>query len=310
MYKKHSITAVVPAYNEQKLIGQTISSMPDFVDRIIVVDDKSTDSTVAMAESVGDPRVLIVQHEQNRGVGGAILTGHKYALELGGDIDVVMAGDAQMDPDYLPNLLDPLCHDGYEFTKANRFFSRTSYAGMPALRLFGSVVLSFMSKVASGYWNLFDPQNGYTAVRATALRRLDLNAVAIGYEFENDLLIWLNIAGARAKDIPIPARYGDEASTMRIHKVAPRIARLLFRGFWRRMFLKHVLASFSPIALLFFTGLALIMFGLVVGVWALLHTLGPATASTGTVLLAVAPLLTGIHMLISAWTLDIQSTPD
>ncbi len=310
MYEGCRIAAVVPAYNESKLIGQTITTMPEFVDHIIVIDDCSTDDTSAQALKTGDPRVVLIEHEKNTGVGGAILDGHRRALELGADIDVVMAGDAQMDPDYLPNLLDPLCHDGYEFTKANRFFSRTSYAGMPAMRLFGSVVLSFMSKVASGYWNLFDPQNGYTAVRATALRRLDLDAVAIGYEFENDLLIWLNIAGARAKDIPIPARYGDEASTMRIHKVAPRIARLLFRGFWRRMFLKHVLASFSPIALLFFTGLALILFGLVVGVWALAHTLGPATASTGTVLLAVAPLLTGIHMLISAWTLDIQSTPD
>ena len=144
MYEGCRIAAVVPAYNESKLIGLTISTMPDYVDHIVVIDDCSTDDTSAQALKVGDPRVVLIEHEKNTGVGGAILDGHRRALELGADINVVMAGDAQMDPEYLPNLLDPLCHDGYEFTKANRFFSRTSYAGMPALRLFGSVVLSFM----------------------------------------------------------------------------------------------------------------------------------------------------------------------
>ena len=310
MYEGCRVAAVVPAYNESKLIAQTITTMPDFVDIIVVVNDCSTDDTSQRARQVGDPRVFVLDHEKNTGVGGAILDGHRKAMELGADVNVVMAGDAQMDPAYLPNLLDPICHDGYEFTKANRFYSRTSYAGMPAMRAFGSVVLSFASKVASGYWNLFDPQNGYTAVHRNALSRLDLNGIATGYEFENDLLIWLNIANARAKDIPIPAKYGQETSTMRIHKVAPVIASLLFRGFWRRMLLKHVLASFSPIALLFFTGLMLILFGTAVGVWVVVETLGPPTASPATVLLSVGPLLTGIHMLISAWTLDIQATPD
>src|SRR3954452_13590881 len=148
MYQGHTVAAVVPAYNESKLIGTTISTMPDFVDIIVVVNDCSTDDTSQRARDIGDDRVVVVDHEKNTGVGGSILDGHRTALELGADINVVMAGDAQMDPDYLPNLLDPLCHDGYEFTKANRFFSRTSYAGMPAMRLFGSVVLSFMSKVA------------------------------------------------------------------------------------------------------------------------------------------------------------------
>jgi glycosyltransferase involved in cell wall biosynthesis len=310
LYKGLKIAAVVPAYNEEKLIGTTIGTMPDFVDLIVVVNDCSTDETSKRARNSGDPRVHVLDHETNTGVGGSILDGHALAMELGADVNVVMAGDAQMDPVYLPDLLDPIADHGYEFTKANRFFSRTSLTGMPKTRLIGSIVLSFATKVSSGYWNLFDPQNGYTAVRTSTLRRLDLNQVARGYEFENDLLIWLNIANARAKDIPIPARYGEEVSSMRLHRVAPRIASLLFRGFWRRMLLKHVLASFSPVALLFFTGLALVTFGLLVGVWVLYETLGPPVASTGTVLLSVAPLLTGIHMLVSALLLDIQSTPD
>lgn len=221
MYKGQKVAAVVPAYNESRLIGKTITTMPDFVDFIVVINDCSTDDTSERARAVGDPRVVVIDHVKNTGVGGSIMDGHERALALGADINVVMAGDAQMDPAYLPALLDPICDDGYEFTKANRFFSRTSFADMPAVRMLGSVALSFATKVASGYWNLFDPQNGYTAVSRSALLRLNVAAVARGYEFENDLLIWLNIANARAKDVPIPASYGEEVSTMRIHRVAP-----------------------------------------------------------------------------------------
>ena len=310
MYKGHSITVVVPAYNEQKLIGQTISSMPDFVDRIIVVDDKSTDSTVAMAESVGDPRVVIVQHEQNRGVGGAILTGHKSALELGGDIDVVMAGDAQMDPDYLPSLLDPIVEEGYGFTKANRFFSRDSFRGMPAHRVVGNIALSFLTKMASGYWNLFDPQNGYTAIRHDVLSRLTLDRIAPGYQFENDLLINLSILRVRAKDVPIPAVYGEEVSGMRLSRVIPQISSLLFVGFWKRILLKYVLWSFSPIALLMFTGILLVLWGIAWGVFAVVNALQSHSPSAATSLLSVAPLMTGIYLLVQALILDIQETSD
>jgi hypothetical protein len=221
-----------------------------------------------------------------------------------------MAGDNQMDPAYLPALLDPIVHDRYSFTKANRFFSTTSFKGMPHHRIFGNVVLTFLTKVASGYWHLVDPQNGYTAVRTDVLRRLPLDKVAKRYEFENDLLIWLNILNVRALDVPIPAVYRDEVSNIRLSRVVLRLLRLLFFGFWRRVWLKYVLWSFSPIALLLFTGSALVLFGVVVGLWVLAHTLGPQTASAGTVLLAVTPFLVGTQMLIQALVLDIQATPD
>lgn len=310
MYKGHSITAVVPAYNEQKLIAKTIATMPDIVDRIIVVDDKSTDSTVAVAESIGDPRVVVVRHEENKGVGGAILTGHKSALDMGGDIDVVMAGDAQMDPDYLPALLDPIVEEGYGFTKANRFFSRDSFRGMPAHRIVGNIVLSFLTKMASGYWQLFDPQNGYTAIRHDVLRRLALDRIALGYQFENDLLINLSILRVRARDVPIPAVYGDEASTMRLSRVIPQITSLLFLGFWKRILLKYVLWSFSPIALLLFTGFLLVLWGVAWGVFAVVSALQSHSPSAATSLLSVAPLMTGIYMLVQALVLDIQETSD
>jgi glycosyltransferase involved in cell wall biosynthesis len=310
VYKEHTIAAVVPAYNESKLIGKTIMTMPDFVDLIIVVNDRSTDDTSAQARAVGDPRVVVIDHEVNTGVGGSIMDGHARALELGADINVVMAGDAQMDPAYLPSLLDPICDNGYEFTKANRFFSSSALAGMPIVRLVGSIALSFATKAASGYWNLFDPQNGYTAIKRSALLRIPARKVSRGYAFENDLLIWLNIAGARARDVPIPAVYGDEVSTMRIHREMVSIGRLLFSGFWRRMLRRHVLQSFSPVALLFFTGLALVGFGAAVGGWVVTETVGPRVATAGSVLLSVGPLLTGIHMLVNSMMLDIQATPD
>jgi glycosyltransferase involved in cell wall biosynthesis len=292
------------------MIATVISTMPDYVDHIVIVDDCSPDGTSDVVRSIHDDRVTLIRHEVNQGVGGAIITGHRKALEMGADINVIMAGDAQMDPQYLPDLLDPIVEQGYEFTKANRFYSRTGYSTMPFMRAAGSIALSFATKVASGYWNLFDPQNGYTALKRSALNRLPLDRVARSYAFENDLLIWLNIVNARAKDVSVPALYGEEVSTMNLRKVTWTIGSLLVTGFWRRMLRKHVLQSFSAVALLFFTGLALVTFGALVGVWVLYETLGPPVATTGSVLLSVGPLLTGIHMLVNALMLDIQSTPD
>jgi glycosyltransferase involved in cell wall biosynthesis len=310
MYKDRHITVVVPAYNEEPLISQTITSMPDFVDRVIVVDDKSTDSTADRVREVGDPRVILISHEQNLGVGGSILTGHKKALELGGDIDVVMAGDAQMNPDYLDKLLDPIVEDGYGFTKANRFFNGESFEGMPLHRVFGNVILSFMTKLASGYWQLFDPQNGYTAIGHDSLKRLQLNKIATGYQFENDFLISLSILGVRAKDVPIPAVYGDEISGMRLRAVIPQISSLLFSGFWKRIWFKYVLWSFSPIALLLFTGIFLVIWGIGWGVFDVIYAIGVNSPTPASALLSVAPLMTGIYMLIQALVLDIQETAD
>jgi glycosyltransferase involved in cell wall biosynthesis len=300
----------MPAHNEEKLIARAIGAVPEFVDHIVVIDDASTDDTAKRAMATGDPRLHVVEHEVNTGVGGAIIDGHKLAMGLGADINVVMAGDAQMDPHYLPTLLNPILDSGYGFTKANRFYSRQALTGMPTIRVLGNIVLSFATKLASGYWNLFDPQNGYTAITRESLSLIDLDRVARRYSFENDLLIWLGIADVRSKDVPIPGVYGEEVSGMRLRKVVPEISRLLFMGFWRRIFLKYVLMSFSPIALLLFTGMFLCAAGLAVGIWALTITPSGVAPTAGTVLLAVGPLLVGINMLVQALTLDIQQTPD
>jgi len=309
MLQDKVIAVSIPAFREEALIADTIRGIPDFVDIITVVDDCSPDATYDKASSVDDPRLEVIRLAENQGVGGAILTAHQRALEKGADILVVMAGDNQMDPDQLPRLLKPLLEEGYGFAKGNRFYSTASTQGMPAYRVFGNMVLTFMNKAASGYWNLVDPQNGYTAVTREALDMVPLERVSRRYEFENDLLIWLNIAHVRATDVSIPARYGDEVSTIKLHSAVPRISWSLFRGFWRRMWLKYMLWSFSPIAVMLLAGIFLTVVGVGVGLWASMAAIGGESPTAGTVILAVVPFMSGFFLLVQGLVLDIQETP-
>lgn len=310
MYGGLRIGVVVPAYNEERLIGRTLETMPDFVDRVFVVDDASTDRTSEVARAVADPRVTVVRHDANTGVGGAIITGHRQVLAEDLDVSVVMAGDAQMDPDRLPALLDPIVHDGVQFAKANRFYASGSTAGMPRHRVLGNIVLSVMTKFASGYYHLFDPQNGYTALHRDALERLDLDAIAANYSFENSLLIHLNILRVRARDVPIPARYGDEVSTLRVSRVVPMLLRTLVAGFWMRVWRKYVFPSLEPFALLFFPGLLLTGLGLAAALVITVLAVNDVTATPATVMISIAPLLAGIQLLVSALNLDIMEGRD
>jgi glycosyltransferase involved in cell wall biosynthesis len=309
VYKGAVVAAVVPAYNEEKMIAQVIQTMPDFVDHIVIVDDHSPDDTSGAVNRVADPRVKLVRHEVNQGVGGAIITAHLAAVELGADVNVVMAGDAQMNPAYLPDLLDRVTEEGYGFAKANRFFSPESFSGMPSYRVFGNIVLSFLTKLTSGYWHLFDPQNGYTAIRTEVVRRLPLAHISRRYSFENDLLIHLNILQIPAVDVPIPAVYGNEVSSIKLRRVIPELLNLLIRGFWRRIWYRYVLWSFSPIALLLIAGIVLFLFGLGVAIWVCFQVAGSVVATAATVMLAALPLMIGTQMLISALQLDIQASP-
>ena len=306
MYRDLRVAVVVPAHNEERLIGTVVATAPELIDHLIVVDDGSSDQTSAAAAAVGDPRAEVHRLEPNQGVGTAIVFGHKRALALGCDVSVVMAGDAQSDPSYLPALLDPIADGEAQFTKANRFYGEGSFAGMPRHRILGNIAMSFLSKAASGYWGLFDPLNGYTAIHRHALERLQLDRLSRRYEFENDLLIKLNVLRVPARDVPIPAVYGDEVSGLHARSLAPRLMWLYWRGFWHRMWWKYVLQSFSAVALMFFTGLLLMTIGTGFGIFAIVHTLGPPVATPGTVLLAVAPMLSGLHFMVTALQLDIQ----
>ncbi|MBV0894320.1 glycosyltransferase family 2 protein [Microbacterium sp. NC79] len=310
MYKNAIIAAVVPAYREEKMIAKVITTMPSFVDHIVIVDDCSPDGTSDAVRAVNDPRVTLIRHEVNKGVGGAIITAHRAALDLGADVNVVMAGDAQMDPHYLPDLLNKVTDDGYGFAKANRFYGPESFKGMPGHRVFGNVVLSFMTKLSSGYWNLFDPQNGYTAVRTEVLKRIDLSSVAERYSFENDLLIKLNILQVSATDVPIPAVYGEEVSSIKLRKVVPELLNRLTVGYWSRIWYRYVLWSFSPIALLLFGGLLMTGIGVGISIWVIFQIASSVVATAATVMLAALPLMIGIQMLLTSLQLDIQATPD
>lgn len=304
MYQDCVIAAVVPAHNEEAHVGQVVATMPEYVDHIVVVDDGSTDGTSAAAQATGDGRLVVVRHGRNLGVGRAVVAGHRKALELGADIVCVLAGDGQMDPTHLPRLLDPVAGGLCEMAKANRFFSSTSFESMPRYRVIGNIALSLLNKIASGYWNLFDPQNGYVAIRRQALEAIPLDSISSGYALENDILVSMNIVGARVADVPVPALYADEHSEIRLPRVVPDISSLLLRGFFRRIWQKYVVWSFSPVALLLFSGLALLAAGGTTGAVALVRS-GTRGRGACAARLSGGLLLTGTNLLLGGFVLDI-----
>lgn len=284
--------------------------MPAFVDHIVVVDDCSVDGTCDAVTTEGDSRVTLVRHEVNQGLGATLIDAHKEAMRLGADISVVMAGDAQMDPQYLPALFDPIVEHGFDFTKGNRFFSRNSWKGMPTHRIIGNILLTFLTKVATGYWDIFDPQNGYTAMSAEAQRLVDWDAVARDYSFENDVLAQLGLNGCKVKDVNIPAVYGAEVSSIRLGKVIPDLLRTLRKAFFHRIFTKYIVESFSPIALFGLSSIVLFAWSFFFGAWVVMErvVLG-VTPTTATVMLVVLPLLMSFELTLAALVLDIVNTP-
>ena len=234
MYEGYKVGIVVPAYNEERLISDTLRHMPAFADRVYVIDDGSTDSTGQIVENYNGGRFCILANGHNQGVGAAIIAGYKKALEEGIDIAVVMAGDNQMDARYLPDLLAPIVEGRADYCKGNRLSCLDHRRGMSGWRFFGNWILTVLTKIASGYWRIRDPQNGYTAITRKALSRLDLDAVYPRYGYCNDLLVKLNVAGCRVADVPMPARYGMERSKIRYRSYVMRVPPLLLRGFlWR-----------------------------------------------------------------------------
>ncbi len=236
MYRGKTIGVVVPAYNEEVLIGRVLENIPAYVDRIYLVDDCSTDKTISVVRSGRDYRVSIQRHKKNLGVGAAIVTGYQRALQDRLDIVAVMAGDDQMDPGELPKLLDPIAGGKADYSKGDRLSGRGLAEGMSRWRKFGNLLLTQLTRISSGYWAVQDPQNGYTAISGEALSRLDLESVYRGYGYCNDLLTKLNVLGLRVLDVQIPARYGEEKSKIRYGSYIRKVSFLLFRNFlWRIM---------------------------------------------------------------------------
>jgi len=250
VYKGKTVAVVVPAYNEEELIAKTITSIPDVVDRIIVINDASTDRTGEIVEEMSkeDPRIFQIEHNVNQGVGGAIVTGYKKARDLEMEITVVMAGDAQMDPRDLVNIIKPVADGKADYTKGNRLFYGDAWNMIPRYRYLGNSFLSLMTKIASGYWNIADSQSGYTAISLIPLRRLKLDKIYKRYGMPNDLLIKLNQHDFRVKDVHVRPVYNvGEKSGIKLAEVIPKITWLLFKGFWQRLFLKYVIKDFHPL---------------------------------------------------------------
>jgi glycosyltransferase involved in cell wall biosynthesis len=262
MYLEKTIAVVVPAYNEEKLIEKTLSSIPYLVDRIIVVNDASRDNTGQLVKEMAekDQRIELIEHNVNQGVGGAIISGYIKARDSGIDVTAVMAGDAQMDPDDLVNIVEPVANGNTDYCKGNRLFYGDAWNMIPHYRYLGNSFLSLLTKIASGYWHIADSQSGYTAISLIALKRIDLARIYKRYGMPNDLLIKLNQYDFRVTDIHIRPIYNvGEKSGIRLGRVIPRISWILFKGFWQRILFKYVIKDFHP--LVFFYFLSFILLG-------------------------------------------------
>jgi glycosyltransferase involved in cell wall biosynthesis len=311
-FQNHNIAAVIPCYRVENQIGPVIASLPRFVKHIIVVDDASPDRTseMVLASAKKDRRVILIRHERNQGVGGAMRTGFQKALELGAQIIVKIDGDGQMDESYLPDLLTPLVEGRADYAKGNRFRDFQALQKMPLIRRIGNMGLGFLAKAATGYWNLFDPTNGFVAIRSEILAQLPLNRIDPTFYFETSMLANLYLLGAVVKDVPMPARYHGEASNLSIRRVLFEFPIKLTQTFFRRLVLKNLIYDFSMASIYLLTGLPLLLFGLIFGIikW-IDYAMRDVPAPTGTVMLPTLSVLLGIQFLVAAVEIDLRSTP-
>ena len=311
MLEGKRVGVVVPAHDEEALVGTTLDSIPEFVDRVVVVDDGSRDATAERARASADPRVEVVVHDANRGVGAAIVTGYKRALEDGIDVVCVMAADNQMDPGDLAALVAPVARGELDYAKANRLFTGQAWELIPRTRYLGNAVLSMLTKIASGYWHIADSQSGYTAIAAPMLAQLDLDRVYTGYGFPNDFLVHLNVWNARVRDFPSRPVYGvGERSGIRYHRVVPRISWLLLRGFFWRLREKYVIRDFHPLVFFYTFGFLASLAGIVLGILELVDRIRGHAVSVGTVVLIALLLISGSQFTLFAMWFDMESNKD
>jgi glycosyltransferase involved in cell wall biosynthesis len=305
------VAVVVPAYDEERLVAVTLRGIPEFVDRIFVVDDASHDGTAAAASAVGDPRVQVISHERNAGVGAAIATGYRQALEEEIDVTCVMAADNQMDPAELAALVEPVARGEVEYAKANRLVSGEAWKVIPRTRYLGNAVLSLLTKIASGYWHVADSQAGYTAVSLPALRRLDLDALYPRYGFPNDMLVHLNVQNARVRDVPSRPIYDvGEQSGIKLRSVVPRISWLIFKGFWWRMGQKYVIRDFHPLVFFYAFGLVMLGVGVVLGLVELVLRIAGNAITPASIVLVAVLLIAGLQMTLFAMWFDLEANKD
>lgn len=309
-FRELKVAVIVPAFRAEITIQKVLSGIPEWVDAIYVVNDASPDETAARVRSVGDPRVRMIAHEANQGVGGAMVTGYRQALSDGMDICAKMDADDQMDPAYVSALIEPLAEGRADYTKGNRFHDSAALRRMPLARRVGNAGLSFLIKAASGQWHIFDPTNGYTAIHRAALAALELGKLHPRYFFESSMLIKLKEIGALVEDVPMPARYGQGKSNLRVSRTLAEFPWLLLRHGLKRILWQYFVADFNAVSLFLVSGIPLVVFGLVFGIYHWIENyLRGALTPTGTVMLSVLPLILGFQLLLQALVLDVQSVP-
>lgn len=309
--KRLSIAVVIPCYKVVPHVLDVIARIGPEVSAVYAVDDHCPDKSGDHIERHNtDPRVRVVRHDVNLGVGGATMTGYRAAVADGHDILVKLDGDGQMKPEILKSFTRPIEDGIADYTKGNRFYDLTHIGRMPVARIFGNAVLSFLSKLSTGYWDIFDPTNGYTAVHAKVVSHLQLSKISSRYFFESDMLFRLNLMRCVVLDVPMDSEYGEEVSSLRIGSILGEFLIKHLRNTGKRIFYNYFLRDLSPASLNLVLGIALTLFGSIYGGihWyasAMTNNLSPA----GTVMIAALPLILGMQLLLSFLTQDMQSTP-
>ena len=309
---QYNLVVVIPAYKVEKLIAKTLDRVPDYIRHIVVVNDASPDNTAQIISTLQqkDSRIILISHQLNQGVGGAMISGFQKALELNAQIVIKIDGDGQMsDYDLIP-LLTPLINGEADFAKGNRFRNFQSLRAMPLVRQIGNMGLSFLVKAATGYWNIFDPTNGFIAIRHETLRSLPFKRLHKRYFFETSLLGELYLVNAVIKDLPYPAVYGDEVSNLSVTKTLFEFPPKLWMLLMRRILLKKFLYNFGIDSLYLISGVPMLLLGLVFGIvkWIKYARLG-IPAPTGTVMIPVILVILGFQLLLSVINIDLQSSP-
>lgn len=310
--ESYKIAIIIPAYRVERDIENVLAGLPAYIKHIIVVDDASPDSTsdrvTALAQK--DIRLTLIRHSQNQGVGGAMISGFRKAMELGAQIAVKLDGDGQMDAAHIPALVTPLIHGKADYVKGNRFRDFVSLQKMPLIRRVGNLGLSFLTKVATGYWNIFDPTNGFFAIRTEILAQLPLEEIDKRYFFETSMLANLYLINAFVMDVPIPARYGNETSHLSIRRSLFEFPIKLLRTFLRRILLNYYIYDFSIASLYIVTGIPMLLFGFTFGIMKWIEYASKnIPAPTGTVMLPTLSVILGIQIMLSAIEIDMKSTP-
>ena len=305
-----TIFVVIPVYNESRHISDVLKQIPEEVQQIVVVDDCSEDNSPEVVLAEKDERIKLIRHEKNIGVGGAMVTGYKYSLKAGADIVVKIDGDGQMDPAEIPRVVSPIRNGEADYTKGFRFYSLENIGQMPIIRLIGNIILSFLTKIVSGYWNIFDPTNGYTAIHRVALSRINLNGLNQGYFFETDMLARLYRIHAVVRDVQISNRYGSEVSKLNPLHISLKFPYLLTKAFVKRILWRYFVADFTAVSLFISLGVPLFLFGFGDGLYNwVVHAKAGIATPLGTIMLAVVPLFFGFQFLLQSLVLDINSVP-